>query len=184
MNKTVTSRQDILKAAADILIHQGSKALSIRSVAAKEGISVGSVYTYFDSKEDLLLSAVASIWQEILAPFEKQDFKDFKEAVQMLYETILSGSQKHSGFFTVHSLAFMPNQDDQAKEKMSSVFEHITQILSDTLRRDPAIRKGVLSEYFREEDFAGQILTLVIAGLLQEQPDCSSVLILIQNALY
>ena len=54
MNTIVTSKEEILKTSREMIRQQGWSAISIRSVAAACGVSVGSIYNYFDSKSDLL----------------------------------------------------------------------------------------------------------------------------------
>ena len=50
MNTIVTSKEEILKTSREMIRQQGWSAISIRSVAAACGVSVGSIYNYFDSK--------------------------------------------------------------------------------------------------------------------------------------
>ena len=49
MNTIVTSKEEILKTSREMIRQQGWSAISIRSVAAACGVSVGSIYNYFDS---------------------------------------------------------------------------------------------------------------------------------------
>ena len=62
MNTVVTSKEDILKTSRELIQQQGWSAINVRSVAAACGVSVGSIYNYFDSKTDLMGAAVESIW--------------------------------------------------------------------------------------------------------------------------
>ena len=65
MNKVVTSKDEILHRSQELIRERGLSAISIRSVAAACGVSVGSVYNYFDSKAELVSAAVESVWREI-----------------------------------------------------------------------------------------------------------------------
>ena len=65
MNAAVTSKEEILKTSRELIRQQGWSSVSIRSVAAACGVSVGSIYNYFDSKAALLSETVGSVWQEI-----------------------------------------------------------------------------------------------------------------------
>ena len=65
MNTIVTSKEDILKASRELIQQQGWPAINIRCVAAACGVSVGSIYNYFDSKATLLGATVESVWWEI-----------------------------------------------------------------------------------------------------------------------
>ena len=65
MNTVVTSREDILKTSRELIQRQGWSAINIRSVAAACGVSVGSIYNYFDSKAALVSATIESVWSEI-----------------------------------------------------------------------------------------------------------------------
>ncbi len=65
VNTVVTSQEAILAMSRKMLREQGWTGVSVRSIAAACGISVGSIYNYFDSKEDLMSAVVESIWREI-----------------------------------------------------------------------------------------------------------------------
>ncbi len=61
MNTIVTSKEEILRISRELIRQQGCSAISIRSVAAACGVSVGSIYNYFDSKAAMVGAAVESI---------------------------------------------------------------------------------------------------------------------------
>ena len=50
MNKVVTSKEELLDTARQIVFQEGIDQLSIRALAKKLNISVGAVYNYFPSK--------------------------------------------------------------------------------------------------------------------------------------
>ena len=54
MNTVVTSKEEILRASRELIRQKGWDAVNIRSVAAACGVSVGSIYNYFDSKAALV----------------------------------------------------------------------------------------------------------------------------------
>ena len=65
MNTIVTSKEDILKNSRELIREKGWAAVSIRSVASACGVSVGSIYNYYDSKAELISATVESVWCEI-----------------------------------------------------------------------------------------------------------------------
>ena len=111
MNKIVTSKEEILKTSRELIQEQGWSAVNIRSVAAACGVSVGSIYNYFDSKAALVGAAVESVWFEI---FHRQDdeeiFQDTIACITWMYERMEYGSRQYPGFFTLHSLGFMQEE--------------------------------------------------------------------------
>ncbi len=83
MNTVVTSKEQILKASRELIQRQGWSAVNIRSVAAACGVSVGSIYNYFDSKAALVGAAVESVWCEIF--HRPEDGEVFQNTAGLCY---------------------------------------------------------------------------------------------------
>ena len=73
MNTAVTSREAILAKSRDRMKHQGWAAVSIRALAADCGVSVGTIYNYFDRNQTWWPATVESIWQDIFHFSEVQE---------------------------------------------------------------------------------------------------------------
>ena len=54
------SRQ-LLDAAATLMAREGSEAVSMQALAAEAGVSVGLIYRYFGSKDDVLLAVITDV---------------------------------------------------------------------------------------------------------------------------
>ena len=101
MNTAVTSKDEILKISRELIRQQGWSALSIRSVAAACGVSVGAIYNYFDSKAVLLGATVESVWCEIFhCPEQEAVFQDTQACIIWMYERMNYGCKQYPGFFT------------------------------------------------------------------------------------
>ncbi|MEV7171051.1 TetR/AcrR family transcriptional regulator [Streptomyces sp. NPDC093224] len=59
-------RRQILDAVAALLLQDGYEALTISKVAARAGVAKGTVYLYFDSKQELLAALQAEMWGRML----------------------------------------------------------------------------------------------------------------------
>ena len=93
MNTIVTSKEEILKTSRALIQEQGWSAVSIRSVAAACGVSVGSIYNYFDSKAELVSATVESVWREIFhRPEDAAVFQDVQACVIWMYERMAYGA--------------------------------------------------------------------------------------------
>lgn len=57
----------IQKAAAELFYQHGYEATTLRQVAAKVGIQVGSLYNHIDGKDDLLRSIMTGIMADLIA---------------------------------------------------------------------------------------------------------------------
>jgi len=58
-------RKQILAAALKVFTEKGFHAANVSEVAAEAGVSQGTIYWYFDSKEDLFQAAVLSVFEEL-----------------------------------------------------------------------------------------------------------------------
>lgn len=100
MNAAVTSKEEILKTSRELIRQQGWSTVSIRAVAAACGVSVGSIYNYFDSKAVLLSETVGSVWQEIFhRPDDADVFQDVQTCVTWMYTRIAYGCEQYPGLF-------------------------------------------------------------------------------------
>ncbi|MDP2361579.1 MAG: TetR/AcrR family transcriptional regulator [bacterium] len=64
--KTGDKHGAILKAAVQVFADQGFAEAKVARIARVAGVATGSVYNYFDSKEDLLHSIFRDMWTRIL----------------------------------------------------------------------------------------------------------------------
>lgn len=63
----VRTADAILEAAAEMFYQHGYEATSLRQVAAKVGIQVGSLYNHINGKDDLLRSIMLGVMDDLLA---------------------------------------------------------------------------------------------------------------------
>ena len=185
MNTVVTSREDILKASRELIQRQGWQGLSIRAVAAACGVSVGSIYNYFDSKADLVGAAVESVWGEIFhLPEDGTVFRDTQACVAWMYERMEQGCRQYPGFFNLHSLGFLGEEKSDGRRKMQQTWEHILEGLRTVLRRDARIRPDAFAEPFTAEKFADVLFSLMLSALLRQDYDPTAVLEIVRRTLY
>ncbi len=185
MNTVVTSKEAILKTSRKLIQQKGWSAVSIRSVAAACGVSVGSIYNYFDSKAALMGAAVESVWHEIFRrPEDASAFQDIQACMIWIYGRMEYGCKQYPGFFTLHSLGFMREDKSDGKRRMQQTWQHILQGLCSVLKRDAKIRPDAFTAQFTAEEFAGVLFSLMLSALLRQDYDPSAVLEIIRRTLY
>lgn len=85
MRRKSLSRESILKAAGDLVSEQGVNECTIRLLASRLDIAVGTVYNYFPSREDLLHDLFHSSWNDTfrkIGEFDQDASGSVKEAVE------------------------------------------------------------------------------------------------------
>lgn len=65
------TRERVLRSAARALRRQGPEKIAVAEVMREAGLTHGGFYAHFDSKEDLLARTIASMFDEVLANFER-----------------------------------------------------------------------------------------------------------------
>ena len=185
MNTIVTSKEEILKTSRELIRREGWSAVNIRSVAAACGVSVGSIYNYFDSKTDLLGATVESVWCEIFhRPEDGEVFQDTQACITWLYGRIEYGCKQYPGFFTLHSLGFMGEDKSDGKRRMQQTWQHILDGLRSVLQRDAKVRPDAFTEQFTAEKFADLLFSLMLSALLRQDYDPAAVLEIVRRTLY
>lgn len=185
MHAAVTSKEEILKTSRELIQQEGWSAVNIRSVAAACGVSVGSIYNYFDSKADLVGATVESVWCEIFhQPEDDTISKNTQACITWIYERMEYGSKQYPGFFTLHSLGFMGEEKADGKQRMQRTWLHILNGLCLVLRQDTKVRPGAFTQQFTIEAFADILFSLILSALLRQNYDPSPALELIRRTLY
>jgi AcrR family transcriptional regulator len=82
--------QRILAAALDRFLTEGVDGASLRSVARDAATSIGMIYYYFPTKEDLFLGVVEEVYQRVLHDIERALAPDVpvSERILRLYERV------------------------------------------------------------------------------------------------
>lgn len=185
MNTVVTSKDAILKASRELIRRQGWDSINIRSVASVCGVSVGSIYNYFDSKSALVSAAVESIWHEIFhCPTDRAIFQDTQARIVWMYKRIEYGCKQYPGFFTLHSLSFMQEDRADGRRRMQQTWQHILDGLCSVLKQDARIRTDAFTEQLTVEGFADVLFSLMLSALLRQDYDPSAVLEIVRRTLY
>ncbi len=185
MNNKVTSKEELLEASKGLVRDQGWSAVNIRSVAKVCGVSVGSIYNYFDGKATLVTATVESIWQEIFHRSKNQPaFQDIQSYTLWVYERMAAGSKRYPDFFTLHSLGFVSGDKSEAKVRMQQTRQHILDGIAAVLKRDEHIRPDAFDEEFTADRFAGLLFSLMLSAMLRHDYDPTAILEMTRRALY
>jgi TetR/AcrR family transcriptional regulator len=87
-------RPRIIEAARERFAAAGVDATSLRRIAGDAGTSIGMIYYYFPTKDDLFLAVVEDVYGQLLTELEGElgQHGDFRDGVLALYRRIGSAS--------------------------------------------------------------------------------------------
>lgn len=185
VNTSVTSREAILKACRKLISEKGISSLNMRAVAKDCDVALGALYYYFPSKNDLLIAAIESVWEDI---FRFQDIQcqeiSFLAYMEKTFYHVQKGIQKYPNFFTIHSISFSAKNRGEAYDKMRQYLEKLKERMLVFIRMDHSIHKDVFSTNFSEEDFVDFVLANLICLLVQKKKSCQLLLEVMKRTLY
>ncbi len=185
MNTVVTSKEEILKTSRELIRREGWSAVNIRSVAAACGVSVGSIYNYFESKAALMSETVESVWHEIFhCPEDEAALQDTQTCITWLYRRMEYGDKQYPGFFTLHSLGFMGEDKSDGRRRMQETWRHMSEVLCSVLQRDEKVRQDAFTQQFTAGKFADLLFSLMLSALLRQDYDPAAVLEIVRRSLY
>lgn len=185
MNKTVTSKEDILSVSRKIVADQGIQAINMRNVAEQCGVAVGSVYNYFPSKNDLMIATIDSIWREIIQGISDcNPSSGFSENVENLFYGVKSGGEKYPLFFNIHSISVAKSGKDKGRQTMNQYFESLKSDLLSSLQADSRVNQQFFSEKCTPADFIEFVFSNLISLWMQEKNSCDLLIEIIKGVIY
>lgn len=128
----------ILEAAIEIFSDKGFSAASTSEIAQKAGVAEGTIFRYYKTKKDLLLSIIGPTMSRMIAPFVMRNFNGVLDMPFESYEAFLR--------------AFIVNRLEFARSNFK-----IIRILIQEIPFQPALREQFV------ENILGQVLERVTA---------------------
>lgn len=126
----VISKKDLIKSAKECLVNNGIEKFTLRSVAELAGVTQGTIYYHFRTKEQLLLDVVQEIcessWSEIT---EQSNQYIISEAIKSAKSRCSYDSFFHKLFFTLVVSSFN-------NEKIRTQLGELAQFENDALTKN------------------------------------------------
>lgn len=149
------SRQRILAAASDVFAERGFEKASVREVAGRAGISVGGIYLYFRTKEELYTGLMRIQMEEFLGRVEKlraePPLTAIKKLIDLYMEIAVTRTRMLSAGIKEYDLEFK-------RPVREAFFRKQHGIISDILKQ------GIRDGSFRSMD-CGAVALMVLVTL-------------------
>ncbi|WP_418824669.1 TetR/AcrR family transcriptional regulator [Paratractidigestivibacter faecalis] len=174
-----------MKKSRELIQKNGWATVNIRSLAAACGVSVGSIYNYFESKSALMSATVESVWEDIFhRPDDVSVFADVLSSVKWMFGRLEYGCERYPGFFTHHSLGFMQQDTEDGKRQMRQAWQHILDELRAVLLRDGKVRPDAFTVDLTPDAFAQALFSLMLSAAVRQDFDSSAVLEIVRRTIY
>lgn len=119
-------RAAILQAAAEEFAVHGFEAASLNRLVDRIGISKGSLYYYFDSKDDLFSTVADEAWR-VMLPAEPPNLDDLDAAtfwptMADIVATMTDQARKHPWLAGVAAILYSPPASDRVQQAVAEQF--------------------------------------------------------------
>jgi len=166
-------RNQILDAAAQLFARKGYRGATIREIAREAGVAEGTIYNYFDSKHDLLISLPQRISWPLVSSFVKSarsrgsdKVADDEEQMARLLQASMSSMQQHTDAVKV-LLAYIPFMDEEIQAQF---LEQTTRFFTRIFDFEGFLQDRIEAGTFRPLDtaivaraFVGMVLIFVLS---------------------
>lgn len=179
--KDAELRKMILSRASEIECTEGVSAINIRRLAAETNIAVGTVYNYFESKQEVLLTLTEEYWRDTLAAMhENITAERFSAQLEQIIVFLRSKMNDCAEILmkNLHADA------DEGRLRMVSMQRILRQALIDRMDQDDAIQKNIWSDSFTEETFADFVLSNILFLLQKQDQEAGTFLEIVSRILY
>lgn len=185
LNTAITSKEAILKACRDIVASKGLAAVSMRSVADKSQIALGTLYNYYDNKDELLLATVEAIWEDIFhMDYGCSAEQSFPKYIENIFECVQKGGEHYPDFFSAHSISIANSEREKAKSTMGYYFKHMKESMLKVLQADSNVSVDAFSSSFVQSEFIDFVLDNLLMLLVQGKKSCEMLIETIKRTIY
>ena len=156
-------RQEILEAAEKVFVQKGYYRATIEEIASQAEFATGTIYNFFDSKDDLYQQVGVKIAQAFMAKFEEEVLSEDapRDAIATLIRLRLVHFHEHRGFFRV----FFDTSPGSRLDPVGAIPKDCRVIYDDYVKQVTNIfRQGVQDGTF--DEFDPLYLMLSLEGII------------------
>ncbi len=130
-----TTKGKILNVACKILENKNYQAMTTKQIAKMADISEGTIYRYFTSKKEILLTILDELNNYFIKIFFSgiENAIDYKEKLMTIGENFFIHKDKLASLYSIIFKVFSEVSDDEVKNKFKQIYEkilmHITNLL-------------------------------------------------------
>ena len=174
-------REQLLASAREIVSTSGAEALNIRELASRAGIATGTIYNYFENKDEVLLTLSEEYWRNALTELKSQ-FQPGRFSDQLTYictflrERVLDKRGNLMGNLGgARSVGIL---------RMRGMQSLVVGELTALLESDNQIRPELWTVELTKERFARFVFENLLASISSEGCEHSLLVLIVSRVLY
>lgn len=185
MAQSIISKEELLENAYEIAEEGGISALSIRGLATKSGVSVGTVYRFFAAKDELTIATIElyfarAFYKEFCHLDAHTAFVDYCEKMNASMHQVFNHFRK---YWLRGAEALPSTERAAARLRESQQIEHVVNGLVEIYKHDPNIVAD-LPDGFTPRSVCEFTLDNVLDSLRHQNGDCKVLFGLLRSTLY
>ena len=148
----VQKRRDIALSCCELLLEKGIKKLTVAEVAKTAGVSKGSIYDYFENKEDIVFEIIKNDIEQYHKELNNNIVPNAttREKVFLLFDFLLSDHKeftKHQNIYKEYMSIDLSGENENMRSfnnECGSFFKTIlTMLIEEGVRKDELIKKSL-----------------------------------------
>ncbi|BBE29983.1 hypothetical protein OSSY52_01240 [Tepiditoga spiralis] len=129
MPKIIKKPLDIIFKTSQIIINnEGINSLSIRKIAKESGISIGTIYNYFENKDALIIKLMEQYWKESIYLLNEKKYLNQEKFLDDLYEVLCTYQKTYKDFWKNNSLNNIPQIRSSMIKKVITLISNKTKL--------------------------------------------------------
>ena len=173
-----------MRVSRKIVSERGLPALNMRTLAKECGIALGTLYNYYSDKDELVVAAIESVWQDILEKSAPDSGVSFSQYVTQTYAHIIDRLKDYPDFLAAHSISVAGSAKGKARGMMERYFGKIRSELHEVLLNDQNVDRSVFSDIFCEENLIEHVLDNIVILIIKGKRDCATLTEILDRLLY
>ena len=121
-------QEEIIREAGEEFAENGYERASLNAIIEKAGISKGSLYYYFENKEDLFSTVVERAMSELMShvvgfSLEELDAENFWDELEGMVTTLASYASQHRWYFRLARMFYRMRDKKPGSVRDSEIFD-------------------------------------------------------------
>ena len=159
-----------MEATAHILVVNGYEKASTNAIAARAGVSIGSLYQYFPNKESLVTAVIEQVYESdkalIEASLATHREKSFEKVVTATVDALLTAFSKNP---RLRKVIFYETPHTRQMEKLHGAKDYVAKLLGEYLERRGLVHdRAKLKLFLLVNALEGALYAAVFAGARKE----------------
>jgi AcrR family transcriptional regulator len=174
-------KQRILSITKNMIKTKGYSSINIREISKEAGIASGTIYNYFSSKDEILLSLTEEFWKTSLIELNQEIQTDFFYIqLEEVYKFLNQQINQSAGLL----MGSLINVEIIGREYMQSMHKELGKILLVFMDADCTINNNIWTNDFTKEQYINFVIFNMINNLQIKSDNTNFFIQIVKRTIY